>query len=58
MMLSLVGLITALADKYDNVASITNFVITPLSFLSARFIRSTVCPASGTPSPSLIRSST
>ena len=38
MMLSLVGLITAIwADKYDNVASITNFVITPLSFLSGTF---------------------
>ncbi len=38
MMLSLIGLITAIwADKYDNVASITNFVITPLSFLSGTF---------------------
>ena len=38
MMLSLLGLITAIwADKYDNVASITNFVITPLSFLSGTF---------------------
>ncbi|MEX2453812.1 MAG: ABC transporter permease, partial [Rhodospirillaceae bacterium] len=25
------------ADKYDNVASITNFIITPLSFLSGTF---------------------
>jgi ABC-2 type transport system permease protein len=35
MLLSLLGLITSIwADKYDNVASVTNFVILPLSFLS------------------------
>lgn len=38
VMLSTLGLITAIwADKYDNVASVTNFVITPLSFLSGTF---------------------
>ena len=38
LMLSLAGLMAAIwADKYDNVASITNFVITPLSFLSGTF---------------------
>ncbi len=38
LMLSLVGLITAVwADKFDQVASITNFVVTPLSFLSGTF---------------------
>jgi len=38
LMLSLLGLITAIwAEKFDNVASITNFVITPLSFLSGTF---------------------
>lgn len=38
LMLSLAGLMTAIwADKFDNVASITNFVITPLSFLSGTF---------------------
>ena len=36
--LSLLGLITAIwADMYDNIASITNFVIMPLSFLSGTF---------------------
>lgn len=38
LMMSLAGLMAAIwADKYDNVASITNFVITPLSFLSGTF---------------------
>lgn len=38
LMLSLAGLMAAIwADKYDNVASITNFIITPLSFLSGTF---------------------
>ncbi len=38
IMLSALGLITAIwADKYDNVASVTNFIITPLSFLSGTF---------------------
>jgi ABC-2 type transport system permease protein len=38
VMLSLLGLITAIwADKFDNIASITNFVIVPLSFLSGTF---------------------
>ena len=38
LMLSLVGLITAIwADKFDNVASITNFVIIPAAFLSGTF---------------------
>ena len=38
VMLSVLGLIVAIwADKFDNVASITNFVIVPLSFLSGTF---------------------
>ena len=38
VMLSTAGLITAIwADKYDNVASVTNFIIVPLSFLSGTF---------------------
>jgi len=38
LMLSLIGVITAVwADKFDQVASITNFVVTPLSFLSGTF---------------------
>lgn len=38
LMLSLVGLATAVwADKFDQTAAITNFVITPLAFLSGTF---------------------
>ena len=38
IMLSALGLMTAIwADKYDNVASVTNFIVTPLSFLSGTF---------------------
>ena len=38
LMLSLIGMITAIwADKFDQVASITNFIVTPLSFLSGTF---------------------
>ena len=38
VMLSVLGLMVAIwADKFDNVASITNFVIAPLSFLSGTF---------------------
>jgi len=38
VMLSLLGLITAIwADKFDNIASITNFIVVPLSFLSGTF---------------------
>jgi ABC-2 type transport system permease protein len=37
-MLSLLGLIAALwAEKFDQMAAVTNFVITPLSFLSGTF---------------------
>jgi len=38
VMLSLLGLMTAIwAEKYDHIASITNFVVIPLSFLSGTF---------------------
>ncbi len=38
LMLSLIGLAAAVwADKFDQIASITNFVIMPLSFLSGTF---------------------
>jgi ABC-2 type transport system permease protein len=38
LMLSLIGLAAAIwADKFDQMAAITNFVITPLSFLSGTF---------------------
>ncbi len=38
LMLSLLGMIGAIwADKFDHMATVTNFVITPLSFLSGTF---------------------
>ena len=38
LMLSLMGLIAGIwADKFDHIAAVTNFVITPLSFLSGTF---------------------
>lgn len=38
MMLSLVGVIGGIwADKFDHIAAVTNFVITPLAFLSGTF---------------------
>ncbi|CCQ72360.1 ABC transporter permease [Magnetospira sp. QH-2] len=38
MMLSLLGLIGGIwADKFDHMAAVTNFIITPLSFLSGTF---------------------
>jgi ABC-2 type transport system permease protein len=38
LMLSLVGLLAGLwSDKFDQIAAVTNFVITPLSFLSGTF---------------------
>ncbi|MXU66875.1 ABC transporter permease [Oceanomicrobium pacificus] len=44
--LALLGLIAAtLAEKFDQMALITNFVVTPLSFLSGTFYSITVLPA-------------
>ncbi len=38
LMLGLLGLLTGIwAEKFDHVATITNFVVTPLSFLSGTF---------------------
>ena len=38
LLLSVLGIIGAIwADKFDHIASVTNFVITPLSFLSGTF---------------------
>jgi len=38
LMLSLLGLIGGIwADKFDHIAAVTNFVVTPLSFLSGTF---------------------
>ena len=38
LMLSLLGLLTAIwAEKFDQLAAVTNFVVTPLAFLSGTF---------------------
>ena len=38
LMMALIGMITGLwAEKFDNLATITNFVVTPLAFLSGTF---------------------
>nr|WP_221238469.1 ABC transporter permease [Roseospira visakhapatnamensis] len=38
MMLSLLGIVAGIwADKFDHMAAVTNFIITPLSFLSGTF---------------------
>ena len=38
MMLSLLGVIGAIwADKFDHIAAVTNFIVTPLTFLSGTF---------------------
>ena len=45
IMLSLIGLIAAIqSDKFDQMSMITNFVITPLSFLSGTFYSIQVLP--------------
>ena len=45
-MLSLLGLLGALwAEKFDQMAAVTNFVITPLSFLSGTFYSIQQLPA-------------
>ena len=44
-MLGLIGLLTAIqSDKFDQMSMITNFVITPLSFLSGTFYSVQVLP--------------
>lgn len=46
LMLSLLGFIAALwAEKFDQMAAVTNFVITPLSFLSGTFYSVQFLPA-------------
>jgi ABC-2 type transport system permease protein len=38
LLLSVLGIIASIwADKFDHIASVTNFVVTPLSFLSGTF---------------------
>lgn len=45
LMLSLVGLMGALwSEKFDHIAAVTNFVVTPLSFLSGTFYSITRLP--------------
>lgn len=45
MMLSLLGIITGIwADKFDHMATVTNFVIMPLSFLSGTFYSIEILP--------------
>lgn len=45
MMLSTLGLATGInAEKYDHVAAVTNFVVTPLTFLSGTFYSIDVLP--------------
>lgn len=47
VMLSLIGLLAAIqAQKFDQLAAITNFVVTPLSFLSGTFYSITALPPS------------
>jgi ABC-2 type transport system permease protein len=47
LMLSLLGLLAGLwAEKFDQIAAVTNFVITPLSFLSGTFYSVTALPGS------------
>ena len=44
-LLALMGMITAiLAEKFDHMAAITNFVVTPLSFLSGTFYSAAAVP--------------
>jgi ABC-2 type transport system permease protein len=47
LMLSLLGLLAGLwSDKFDQIAAVTNFVITPLSFLSGTFYSIEALPES------------
>ena len=45
MVLALVGVVTGLwAEKFDHLASVTNFIVTPMTFLSGTFYRVTNLP--------------
>jgi ABC-2 type transport system permease protein len=45
LMLSLLGILGAIwAEKFDHIAAVTNFVITPLSFLSGTFYSISALP--------------
>jgi ABC-2 type transport system permease protein len=46
MMLSLLGIVGAIwADKFDHIAAVTNFIVTPLTFLSGTFYSVAQFPA-------------
>ncbi|WP_371810943.1 ABC transporter permease [Caulobacter sp. S45] len=46
IVLALVGVVTGLwAEKFDHLASVTNFIVTPMTFLSGTFYRVTNLPA-------------
>ena len=48
LMLSLLGIVGAIwADKFDHIAAVTNFIVTPLSFLSGTFYSIDGCRRSG-----------
>ena len=48
LMLSLLGVIGGIwSDKFDHIAAVTNFVVTPLSFLSGTFYSIQSLPAAG-----------
>lgn len=46
VVLALVGVVTGLwSEKFDHLASVTNFIVTPMTFLSGTFYRVTSLPA-------------
>ena len=46
VVLALVGVVTGLwSEKFDHLASVTNFIVTPMTFLSGTFYRVTNLPA-------------
>ena len=46
VVMALVGVVTGLwAEKFDHLASVTNFIVTPMTFLSGTFYRVTNLPA-------------
>ena len=48
LLLSVLGIIAAIwADKFDHIAAVTNFIVTPLSFLSGTFYSIELLPQRG-----------
>ena len=59
LLMSLVGMLAGIwAEKFDHMAAITNFVVTPAAFLSGTFYSASACRNSGRASPTPIRCST